>query len=1701
MSSHIQKRIQTPIAGFYSLPKESDNINHEIQRLHFLRYTNAKRMPHSSEKYVKYWTKQAVAKYLAQPFPPAWGDMSDPGPLTKPEILLFLQSENSEFSQPPNIVYYNYVLEQCDSERVKERRNRQIAKRKSQKKSYFEDGKMHYPAIENQPKKKRKPKVPLVDEATKNLAAQALKASRDISQAKNVYEQTKLRFKKARKGKDFTDKQKRALKKLEKYADKAQGFIATSIAGAAPLNFMAKMFVDESKLKEQGKMIEDGIFAMCAVGNIANSKNKFVAFMLGLIQCACHYDIQPASIMQDAKEIAKKMTWFNIWSSDQAKSFDFNLDNIFEGVLDDNLLVNNAHAISVFCAAILTGLSLKMAGADFTYLDVLSHFSKVSGFLLTVKVITSAIKQFVIPKVYQKLTGYSYEEATFAKSMPQAYNWMHKVHVISKIPTLHIQGVARIQKAILELVDEEPAITCLVHSMAVMSPQIKARLVFAQKKLSILHTIVKEKSCVDGFVKPYPNISYFWGAPGVGKSFMTNQLFTYFMDTFHPECLVNPDLHMYQCQPTKHMDGYTNSVKVLVVDEFEALVQSKGSGVWADENLIFQLAGTQKTIVPQAQADKKGTVFLEPAHVVLLGNQKVVNKEGIMKSTEAYQRRLENSFQICIKPEFSTPSGRMCPVKMSKIPSYSAWLEGVKSPDPDFKHQLCCYTWSPSDSVTGVISAPLEWEEWARDYGKKFAFSKAQYEKTKKETVAAIGTNPLVKAFDTWYDSWIPTKELITGSGSINVLGSMNESLSKDINEILGVVARDSEAVEFFAETHQETQATSVASSSTTTNDPWAAFSGVKIPSGVPVWKTKFNSEGKLEPETSTWWPEFKERATDPKTIALVLAGLALIGVFAKPIYDAFSKIKCYVTDPDTIPNVRDWLYENIVCSAACQKCMCVAKNFKAKLGVLVSHDIPVPSQALSDMTRKTNVPCKVTGPPVAEASVAQGGMTAADRDAFVTKVNTNVYFFVVNGQALGQVTFYDTDKFICLKHFLENPTFTLVRYCDQDYSVTLEEGQYDIIPLTHGTNNPIRETVAVRVTRNITSHKKLINRFVTNDEIQYIRNDLVAIHKNKRMGGSVYSNRTNSQGPPEVDVVKDFSFKGKMFQEARSINAYLKSDSGDCGALLLSCHKSISEKLCGVLFAGGEMTSSFGLITREMLEATQKGFPTYDLEEPSEALGLKPGLNSLGNVIPGLTIMGHIRPTFTNTKNDCRKSAISDFIADEMPRMGAPSTMSMAWAEKSLSNYGLPKSPIPVKIQEQIFEEMRPLYVGGEPRLLNQQEVFYGIDYLNGINTATSCGWPLSEVAEKPGKKDFISGVLDPPAPKEHILMENVAIMEAKIKSGIVPFIFFSAALKGEILPFSAFEPTKQKQRIFQIGPLEYTYLFRKYFGAWCAYKNEQNIRNGCSSGSTNSTNDLIRLNTYLDRWSEPLYGDGDYSKFEARHCTSNSQPQADFINSWYGQNVINQEHDQIRNILWEMGNRFNVMFRGNLYGVAGGTASGFPGTGPKNDLANHCNFRWVFKQIVPETNFDENVSLITGGDDHMWSSTPQIPEFNVLKVAQTMKESGIYWTPADKDSEAQNLKKEELTFLGRNMKGELRESALRKMLHWVRNPDVMESTVINIQTALREYVIFGKPTYDEKRKLLMSACKKAGISPLVVWTYEEAKRKVYSSEYLYLA
>lgn len=344
-----------------------------------------------------------------------------------------------------------------------------------------------------------------------------------------------------------------------------------------------------------------------------------------------------------------------------------------------------------------------------------------------------------------------------------------------------------------------------------------------------------------------------------------------------------------------------------------------------------------------------------------------------------------------------------------------------------------------------------------------------------------------------------------------------------------------------------------------------------------------------------------------------------------------------------------------------------------------------------------------------------------------------------------------------------------------------------------------------------------------------------------------------------------------------------------------------------------------------------------------------------------------------------------------------------------------LPKATIEV-IECSMQQLILPRRVAStEVRLLTYEESVRGIEgdpLFQPINRLTSPGYPYVLDPRKKGKgKTFWMGSMewDFTSPQAIELRHDVEKLEEDLLTDQPHEIIWVDTLKDERRSHAKVDAGKT--RLISNGPMHYNILFRKYFMGALAHIRANRIDNGVAVGINVWGPEWHALAMYLQGTSDEMI-DGDMTDFSDRLMDDLTWVNFRLFNKIYEtyDYDYHDDHRRVRERLWEYATcaiRYN---QGTIYQTTNGTPAGFVPTAENNSLYGLCAFRAAYIYLAhkykPELNdlkhFEENVRVITYGDDNVLSIHPKLKEFfNMRNLVEAFDSFGMVYTTANKDTD----------------------------------------------------------------------------------------------------
>jgi hypothetical protein len=384
------------------------------------------------------------------------------------------------------------------------------------------------------------------------------------------------------------------------------------------------------------------------------------------------------------------------------------------------------------------------------------------------------------------------------------------------------------------------------------------------------------------------------------------------------------------------------------------------------------------------------------------------------------------------------------------------------------------------------------------------------------------------------------------------------------------------------------------------------------------------------------------------------------------------------------------------------------------------------------------------------------------------------------------------------------------------------------------------------------------------------------------------------------------------------------------------------------------------------------------------------------------------------------------------------------------------------------------------------------GVAYIDKVKRQTSAGNPW-----KKSKQYFLESIapqrgVDDPVEFTPEIMNRVHQMEETYAKGERCMANFCAHLKDEAVSFKKMK--MKKTRVFTGAPVDYTLVVRKFFLSSVRVIQRNKFIFEAAPGTNAQSTEWGEIYEYLTKFGTDRIVAGDYKSFDKR-----MPPQ--FIMAAFeilielSKMSGNFTEDDVK-IMYAIAydTAFPVVdYNGDLVQFYGSNPSGHPLTVIINSLVNSLYMRYCYYLLNPSeecVSFQDNVSLMTYGDDNIMGVSINTPWFNHTAISQSLSTMDITYTMADKEAESVPfINISEASFLKRTWRWDdevkaycapLDHDSIEKMLMvWVRSKTISkeEQCVAVISSALREYFFYGKEIFDQKRILLSNLIRKCEL------------------------
>lgn len=572
-----------------------------------------------------------------------------------------------------------------------------------------------------------------------------------------------------------------------------------------------------------------------------------------------------------------------------------------------------------------------------------------------------------------------------------------------------------------------------------------------------------------------------------------------------------------------------------------------------------------------------------------------------------------------------------------------------------------------------------------------------------------------------------------------------------------------------------------------------------------------------------------------------------------------------------------------------------------------------------------------------------------------------------------------------------------------------------------------------------VRAHRNVVSNFMREGDVKSLggwrcRLDIADIDLSKKTPGGI---ARKIMVMDDMKLMKSFPVCSGTI--TRLIEYPALTEEGDCGAPLCIVNNStFSGRTCIGLHMAGDVSVERGyanIVTQEMIQDAMKRLKVIK-DSFTEDVVARSGVQlQSGGVLPfpragSFLPIGKIDKCVTICpKSSLYKTNLYGFIG---PYDSYPAVMSPVKREDNIV-YPMANAVLPYSSEVHIYEQpwlsqavhvaMQPLTAatrGVTRRLYTFEEAVLGVpqEKFRSIPRGTSPGFPYV-LTTRDGKKKFFGEEMDYELTGEHALqlkkrveeVERCALNNERLSHVYMDF------LKDELRPKAKIEAVAT--RLISSAPLDYTVLWRMYFGAFSSAVMRKNTVSGMAPGICAYT-DWGTLAKRLRLHGQHCF-DGDFKAFDSSEQPCVLRLLLNYINEWYDDG---EDNKRVRTVLWEdLVHSRHIGGLGSdqchIYQWNKSLPSGHPFTTIVNSMYSLFLLVAAYIAITHDyVSFWKNVSAVTYGDDNVVNVADSLATvYNQSTVADClMAEFFVVYTAGDKTTNTVQTKLlTELTFLKR--------------------------------------------------------------------------------------
>nr|WFG77345.1 MAG: polyprotein [Insectivora picornavirus] len=680
----------------------------------------------------------------------------------------------------------------------------------------------------------------------------------------------------------------------------------------------------------------------------------------------------------------------------------------------------------------------------------------------------------------------------------------------------------------------------------------------------------------------------------------------------------------------------------------------------------------------------------------------------------------------------------------------------------------------------------------------------------------------------------------------------------------------------------------------------------------------------------------------------------------------------------------------------------------------------------------------------------------------------------------------------------------------------------------------------------NLSAFQDIVPRFIKEEDRIDLTDGYVVVPQATEREGRM--DLVHSKQVRKMMVVEHVDYVDSQTQHnynvARGIRYEADTESGDCGSLTVRIDHFKQRKLLGCHIAGLSGRGTSLLLTQEYLhdgisrlpQAVQGVcLPFATMRNVEEFFDVMPEqqdedefFDALSE-LPYVTILGDTMPQFTPsqpTKTAIRKSKLHGKLIEPQTKPVHQNPFEHDGKRIEPQKLALSKLESPQILFDQkivdaaatkmmadyhIAGRLEP-YCSKERGKLSEVETVKGIEgdpWVRPLNMHTSPGYPFVLGG---CKADYLDGDSGEYGVELRALVEN---REKEAQKGVQTPAVIVDVMKDERLPNAKVDAGKV--RLFNVCPLDYNLLIRKYFTRFLAQMMDQHVDGEVSVGINPHSSEWGMLYRRLKARGEHWVA-GDYSAWDKRAPIQVARAVLTVVEAFYKRfDDYDPKDAVVRATLIEQAySSVRMAVRGRkglLYQVHQSMPSGIAVTAVYNSLVNALLFRIIYAELAMGARksfqwaintYKDFVTFAAYGDDHIVRVHESVFDwFNMISISEQMAKHHIGYTSATKDEvslpgvpdcDLQYLKRKFVLRYGW-YDGPMDISAVLDITNWVQAKTDYDQKIASecaVLSVLIELSHHDELTWNEWYPKIFRACMEVGYEcPYVDYAYAVNKRR----------